>query len=182
MLFDQLNPKDTAAPMPANYDEVETKMVAAFTKATELKPESGLGMSNIANHYINKSNKLGKRLDSIRTVIRDKNKASKPATAPKAGTKPAPSKVDPADAAVRDELTKQYEAAGDKAREYYEKAVNIYSKLPSPTSLEKQQYRNAVSYLIDLTAEKKNNSKGTPAMYDKWEKEEKKWSDIYHKM
>ncbi|MES2647170.1 MAG: hypothetical protein V4717_09865 [Bacteroidota bacterium] len=182
MLFDRLNPKDTAVPMPANFDEIESKMVASFTKATELKPESGLGMSNIANHYINKSNKLGKRLDSIRVAIREKNKANKPATAPKPGTKPAPSKVSPEDAALRDEITKQYEAAGDKAREYYEKAVNIYSKLPSPTSLEKQQYRNAVSYLIDLTAEKKNNSKGTPALYDKWEKEEKKWSDIYHKM
>ena len=185
MLFDRLNPKDTSAPRPANYDELESKMVAAFTKATELKPESGLGMSNLANHFINKSFKIGKRLDSLRTAIREKNTAGKttPAkAAAKPGAKPGASKTDPQDAALRDELTKSYNEAADKAREYYEKAADIYSKLPTPTSLEKQQYRNAVSYLIDLCAEKKNNSKGTPALYDKWEKEEKKWSDIYHKM
>ena len=180
ILFDRLNPKDTSAPKPANYDELESKMVAAFTKATELKPESGLAMSNIANHYINKSVKIGKELDALRTAIREKNKAKAPAAKP--GAKPAAVKTDPEDAAKRDELTKRYDEAADKAREYYEKAVAIYSKVATPSLIEKQQYRNAVSYLIDLTAEKKNNSKGTPALYDKWEKEEKKWSDLYHKM
>jgi hypothetical protein len=115
----------------------------------------------------------------LRTAIREKNKAKAPAAKP--GAKPAAVKTDPEDAAKRDELTKRYDEAADKAREYYEKAVAIYSKVATPSLIEKQQYRNAVSYLIDLTTEKKNNSKGTPAMYDKWEKEEKKWSDLYHK-
>lgn len=181
MLFDRLNPKDTSTTLPENYAEVESKMIASFSKATELKPESGLAMSNLGNHFINKSNKLGRRLDSIRAAIRVKNTAVKAAPA-KPGAKPAPGKTSPEDAALRDEITKQYDEAGDKAREYYEKAVAIYSKLSTPTSLEKQQYRNAVSYLIDLSSEKKNNSKATPALYDKWEKEEKKWSDMYHKM
>jgi hypothetical protein len=180
ILFDELNPKDSAA-LPTNFDEYEGKMVTAFTKATEIKPESGLGMSNLANHFMNKSNRIAKRLDSVRTVIRQKNTANKPATT-KPGTKPPPAKVDPADAALRDELTKSYEEASDKARMYYEKAVGIYSKLTAPSLIEKQQYRNGVGYLIDLAAEKKNKSKGNPAEYDKWEKEEKKWSDMYHKM
>jgi hypothetical protein len=180
-IFDQLNPKDTNTALPANYDELEAKMIAAFTKATELKPESGLAMSNLGNHYINKAGRIGRQLDSVRAVIRQKNTSAKPA-ATKPGAKPAPVKTDPADAAARDELTKKYDDASDKAMEYYQKAVDIYGKVPAPTSLEKQQYRNAVSYLIDLSGEKKNKSKGTPALYDKWEKEEKKWSDLYHKM
>jgi hypothetical protein len=182
ILFDELNPKESdSAVLPSNYDELEGKMVTAFTKATEIKPESGLAMSNLANHFMNKSNRIAKRLDSVRTAIRQKNAANKPATT-KPGTKAPPLKVDPADAALRDELSKIYDESSDKARMYYEKAVSIYSKLTAPSLIEKQQYRNGVGYLIDLAAEKKNKSKGNPAEYDKWEKEEKKWSDMYHKM
>lgn len=183
ILFDQLNPKE-GEPTVANYDETEKKMVGAFEKAAELDQNSGLAYSNLGNHFINKSNKLAKALDSVKAVIRQKNQANKPATPPKAGTKPPPAtlKVDPADAAARDELSKKYETASDKAREYYEKAANVYAKNTSPSLIEKQQYRNAVGYLVDLCAEKKNNSKATPSLYDKWEKEEKKWSDLYHKM
>jgi hypothetical protein len=180
ILFDQLNPKD-GEPALGNYDENETKMVNAFEKAGQIEPTNGLYISNLGNHFINKSNRLAKQLDSIRTVIREKIKAAQPA-APKPGTKPVSVKADPADAALRDELNKKYEEASEKARQYYEKAANIYSQKSTLASMEKQQYRNAVGYLIDLSAEKKNNSKGTPALYDKWEKEEKKWSELYHKM
>lgn len=180
LLFDKLNPKDPDQALPTNFDELETKMVAAFQKATEIKPENGLAMSNIANHFINKSNKIGKELDEVRTAIREKNVAAKAAVKP--GTKAPSVKTDPEDAAKRDELQNRYDQASDKAREFYEKAANIYSKLENPSMIEKQQYRNAVGYLIDLAVEKKNKSKATPAIYDKWEKEEKKWSDLYHKM
>jgi len=181
LLFDELNPKEDGPALPTNNDESEGKMVQAFTKASEIKPESGLAFSNLANHFMNKSNRIAKQLDSVRNMIRQKNTAAKPATT-KPGTKPAPVKVDPADAAVRDDLQKKYDESSEKARNYYEKAAGVYAKLTTPTLIEKQQYRNAVGYLIDLSAEMKNKSRGNPAQYDKWEKEEKKWSDMYHKM
>ncbi len=183
MLFGRLNPKDTSTALPANYDEIETKMVAAFTKASELKPENGLFMTNLANHYINKSIKTNKQLTEHQEVMREKAKAAKAALPPaKPGTKqvaPAPEK---ADLAKKEALLKEYETNVDQAASYYEKAIAIYSKLTSPTAIEKQQYRNAVSYLIDINREKKENSRGKVADYDKYEKAEKKWTELYSKL
>ena len=188
MLFDELNPRDTSTPMPANYDEKEAMMVQAFTKATELNPTVGLAMSNLGNHFINKSVKASKEVQAFQAYLRDKAKTPAPKPAPaKPGTKPAPAAkpaTDPADIAKRDALFKVYDDNIDKARAAYEKAAEIYGAKTagSLNSIEKQQYKNAVSYLIDIYAEKKNNNKSKPAESAKFEKEEKKWSDVYSKL
>lgn len=183
-IFDQLNSKDTSKPLPANYDELEAKMIAAFAKANEIKPGNGFAMSNLGNHFINKSVQINKSLEDLKAANRAKNQAATPAPAakPKPGVKPKPAPQDPEYVAKRDELNKKYYEALAKAGEFYEKAVDIYAKVPTPSNIEKQQYRNAVSYLIDINRELKESSKAKPADYDKYEKLEKKWTDAYSKL
>lgn len=186
-IFDKLNGKDTANARPANYDELEQKMISAFVKASELKAGNGFPLSNLGNHFMNKSIAVSKEQEEFRNYMRDKRQAATPAPAakPKPGTKPVAAKApadDPADVAKREELKKRYFDAITTAGVYFQKAVDIYSKIPSPTNIEKQQYRNAVSYLIDINRELKDNSKGKLAEYDKFEKEEKKWTAEYSKL
>jgi len=186
-IFDQLNGKDSVKANPANYNDLEQKMVTAFVKASELKAGNGFPLSNLGNHFMNKSIKVSKEQEDFRTYIREKRQAAAPAAAtkPKPGAKPVAAKApadDPADAAKREELKKKYFDAITSSGLYFQKAVDIYSKIATPSNIEKQQYRNAVSYLIDINRELKDNSKGKPAEYDKFEKEEKKWTAEYSKL
>lgn len=178
--FALLNPKDPeTTPLPTNFDEIEKKMETAFSKATELKPESGLPMSNLANHFMNKSIRINKELDSMVSVIRKKNQeAMAKAPKPKPGAKPIVYTL-PEDAATRDAIQVKYMDAITSAGNYFEKAVSIFSKLSAPSLVEKQQHRNSVSYLIDINKELKIFNKAKPAEFAKFEKEEKKWTALY---
>lgn len=180
MYFEQLNPKDPEkTPLPANFDEIEAKMETAFNKATELKPDGGLPMSNLANHFMNKSIRINKELDSMISLIRTKNQAAMAkAPKPKPGAKPIVYTT-PEDAAARDAIQLKYMNTIAKAGQYFEKATGIFSKLSAPTMVEKQQYRNSVSYLIDINKELKNFNKAKPAEFAKFDKEEKKWTALY---
>lgn len=182
-IYEQLNGKDdNDVPKPANYDELEQKMVAAFKKAAELKPDNGFPMSNLGNHFISKSAVISKERDEFANYMKEKRQAAAAAAPkPKPGAKPAPIKEDAADSEKREDIRKRYNDAIAQASIYFEKATEIYGKLPSPTSMEKQQWKNAVSYLIDINGELKNANKGKPE-YDKYEKEEKKWSAEYTKL
>ncbi|MDA3614371.1 hypothetical protein [Polluticaenibacter yanchengensis] len=172
-IFDKLNSKEEGATLPENADELEKQMVAAFLKSAQANPKNGFPYSNLANHFINKNTKVAKEQEAFREKVRAANAAKKPA---KPGVKVA---EDPEITKEREALKVKYNESLDQALEYFEKAVNVYSKLETPTTQEKQQWRNAVSYLIDLNAEKKNASKLKPADYNKYEKEENKWKKVY---
>jgi hypothetical protein len=179
-LFDILNPKDTETPLPANYEEVEGKMVAAFEKATSIDPSSPLAAMNLANHFMNKSIRSSNAVADQQKMMRDKQKANTPE--PVKG-KPAPKAppADPADVEKRKELQAKYEAEILKAGVYYETAAGIYAKDTELSNMEKQNYRNAVSYLIDINKDLKNaaiRDKNT-ANETKYAAAEKKYMDLY---
>jgi len=179
-LFDLLNPKDTETPLPANYDEVEGKMVAAFEKAASLEPTSPLAVMNLANHFMNKSIRSSNAVADHQKMMRDKQKANTPE--PVKG-KPAPKAppADPADVEKRKELQAKYESEIMKADLYYEGAVSIYSKMTEMKNMDKQNYRNAVSYLIDINRDLKNAAirDKNAANEAKYTAAEKKYMDLY---
>lgn len=179
-LFDLLNPKDAETPLPANYDEIEGKMVGAFDKASSLEPTSPLAVMNLANHFMNKSIRSSNAVADHQKMMRDKQKANTPE--PVKG-KPAPKAPppDPADVEKRKELQAKYEAEITKAGGYYESACNIYSKMPELKNMDKQNYRNAVSYLIDINKDLKNAAirDKNAANEAKYTAAEKKYMDLY---
>lgn len=165
IIYDTIHPRKEGGVPPANADELEKKMITAFNKAAEIKPESELPFLHLGDHYINKSNKV----NDMRTAhVEDMKKRTKP------GTQPAK-----ADIQKRDELDEQYGTALELARTPYEKAAAIYSRKSSLTGIEKQQYKKATGYLMDIYGYKKARSKGKPADAAKYAAEEKKWNDVY---
>ncbi len=179
-IFDQLNPKQTDAPLPANSEELEKEMVTAFEKAAAIQPESPLAFMNLANHFMNKSIRTQNMLADHQKMMRDKQKANTPE--PVKG-KPAPKAppADPADVEQRKALTTKYEAEIAASGKYYESAANIYAKDTELTNMEKQNYRNAVSYLIDINKDLKNAAIRDKKTADetKYAALEKKYMDLY---
>lgn len=163
IIYDTLNPKDeTVKPMP-NADELEKKMVAAFTKAAAAKADYENPYLYMGDHFINKAVKV----DEERTAF-----AAEMKTRTKPGT---PNSKE--DIAKRDALDKKYGDALELARDPYEKVAAIFAARQTLSAREKQQYKKAVSYLADIYAFKKvmaTRAKSPDAA--KYEAEEKKWN------
>lgn len=179
-LFEKLNPKENETPLPDNAAELEAKMVAVFNKAASLDTKNAASFMNLANHFLNKSVRTGNSLREHQKMMRDKQKANTPEPvkgkpAPKA---PAP---DPADVEKRKALQAEYEVHLEDAKTYYEKSVDVYKTVENLAGVEKQNYRNAVSYLIDIYKEKKDFAirDKKPADEVKFAALEKKYSDLY---
>jgi hypothetical protein len=165
IIYDTLDSRKENAVPPANADELEKKMIAAFNKAAELKPTSELPYLHLGDHYINKSNKIN---DARTAHVEDMRKRTKPGT--------QPSK---ADVQKREELDVKYGDALETAKPFYEKAAEIYAKRTTLTGIEKQQYKKATGYLMDIYSYKKIRAKAKPADAAKFAAEEKKWNDVY---
>jgi hypothetical protein len=166
IIYDTLNPKDETAALPANADELEKKMIAAFTKAGAAKADYENPYIYMGDHFINKAVKV----DDERVAH---------AADMKARTKPGqPNSKE--DVAKRDALDAKYGATLELAREPYEKVAQIFGGRASLTARDKQQYKKAVSYLGDIAAFKKiqaKNKKSPDAA--KYEAEEKKWVTLW---
>ncbi len=183
ILFEELNPKNTDAPLPDNSAEIEAKMVKAFNKASEIDPSSPIGIMNLANHFMNKSIRANNEVAALQKMMRDKQKVNTPE---QVKGKPAP-KVpppDPEDVEKRKELQANYEEILKDALGYYVKAVDIYEKMAEPQSVDKQNWRNAVSNLIDINRELKNAAIRDKIAADekKYDAEEKKYMAMYAKL
>jgi hypothetical protein len=170
IIYDTLNSRFEGAVQPANANELETKMVNAFNKAAIAKPESELAYLYIGDHFINKAVRVNEEREAHVKEM-------------KARTKPG-ALASKEDIAKRDMLDKKYSETLDGAREPYEKAANMFAKRPlnenkNQAMRDKQQYKKAVSYLMDIYANKRINAKGKPADIAKYTAEEKKWSDVY---
>ncbi len=165
LIYDTLNPKKEGAPLPANADELEKKMVVAFHKAALAKPGYENAYLFPGDHFINKAAKL----DDARKAHADDMKAR---------TKPG-TMASKDDIAKRDLLDKEYGDALEGAREPYEKAAEIFAARSSLEIRDKQQYKKVASYLSDIYAFKKIQAKAKPADAAKYAAEEKKWNDRY---
>ena len=164
IIYDTLNSRNENAPLPSNADELEKKMDAAFRKAAVAKPDFENPWLYLGDHYINKAVKV----DDARTALAGEIKAR---------TKPG-TMASKDDVAKRDALDKKYGDALEMAREPYEKAAALFAAHPSLDMKQKQQYKKAASYLIDIYAYKKvtaTKMKSPDAV--KYATEEKKWND-----
>lgn len=165
IIYDTLNPKDEGAVPPANFAELEKKMIEAFNKSAKGKPGYEIPYLYIGDHFINKASKVGERRDAH---AKDMRARTKPGTM-----------ASKEDVAKRDALDKEYAETLDGAREPYEKAAAILAAKDHLEMRDKQQYKKAASYLADIYANKKVNAKGKPADQAKYAAEEKKWNDVY---
>ena len=175
-IFGKLYPKEDKDIPTGDLTEMESKMVAAFNKAADVKADkAGLAYTNVGNHFINKGVAINKQINVISDGIKALNRNAKP---DKNGKFPPP----PKDSLVkREALYKVYDGHADQAIVAYEKAAEAYAKKGGTLiNIEKQAYKNSVSYLIDLYAEKKSSTaKSKPAESAKFAAMEKKWNEIY---
>lgn len=183
ILFDVLNPKNTEDPLPENSVEMETKMVKAFDKASEIDESSPLGSMNLANHFMNKSIRANNTVSAHQKMMRDKQKANTPEQV-KGKPAPKPPAAEPADVEKRKELQADYESILEFALSYYGKAVLVYEKMTVPESVDKQNWRNAVSNLIDINKELKNGAIRDKNVTNekKFDAEEKRYMAMYSKL
>lgn len=170
IVYDTLNSTEAGAVMPPNVAELENKMVAAFNKSAAAKPGFENPYIYLADHYINKASRIGETRDAY---IKEMKAKLKPGT-----------KSSPEDIAKRDMLEKQYGEALEGARDPYEKAAAILAAKtkgadPKQDVRDKQQYKKACSFLMDIYSYKKIQAKANPKEMAKWEAEEKKWNDTY---
>lgn len=165
LIYDTLYSDKEGAKKPANSAELETRMVGAFKKAADAKPDDVLPNLYLGDFFIKQSSTI----DEARTAhAADMKKRTKPGTA-----------ASKDDIAKRDALDKQYADAYDNARVPYEKAADIFSKKATLTNAEKQQYKNVAGYLGDIYTYKKTQAKGKPADLAKFTELEKKYNDLY---
>lgn len=165
LIYDTLNSQEENAVMPANYNELETKMITALQKANSIDPAAESPLIYMGGHFINKS----RRINDDRKKHADEMKAR---------TKPG-TKASAADVQKREALDAEYAKALEATIDPYEKAAVIYAKKPTLTLREKQQYRYIAGDLGEIYGFKKNQAKSKPADAAKYAAQEKKWNDLY---
>jgi hypothetical protein len=165
VIYEALNPLKDANPLPANAQELEGKMVAAFNKAAAAKADYEIPFLFIGDHFINKAVKAN---DAREAHAADMKTRTKPGTM-----------ASKEDVAKREALDKAYGEILEKATEPYQKAAAIFASRVKLEAKDKQQYKKAASYLADIFTFKKTQAKGKPADVAKYTAEEEKWNKIW---
>lgn len=167
ILYDTLDPREQEAVLPANYAELEKKMINAFSRAAKARPGYEIPFLYIGDHFINKASIVSEKRDQH---ARDMKARTKPGTM-----------ASKEDIAKRDALDKEYGETLEGAKEPYEAAAAIYAAKAELDIRDKQQYKKATSYLADIFAFKKAMAGKVKNTADqaKWAAEEKKWNDRY---
>lgn len=165
IIYDTLNPRHDDAVLPENFEELETKMINAFTKAIAAQPNTENAYLYLGDHYINSAIRVN---DARSAFVKEMQSRTKPGTKPSA-----------ADVKKRDELDVKYGDTFLKAQAPYEKAAAVLAAKKELDARDKQQYKKAASYLSDIANFKKAKAKGNAAEVAKYTEEAKKWNDIY---
>jgi len=171
IIYDTLNPSDEKGMvLPENFNELEKKMIDAFTRSSKTRPDYEIPLLYIGDHYINKASRI-------------EEKRNKHAQDMKARTKPG-TMASKEDVAKRDALDREYGETLELAKDPYLAAAVIFANRAAEKELEsrdKQQYRKVASYLSDIYGLKKIMANKAKNLTDKtkWEAEEKKWNDRY---
>ncbi len=176
-IYTYLNPKDTSKMPKGDQSALENKMVSTFTKASQLKPEAGMPYSILGNYYYNKAVIVNSvDIKNVKAAMKNANVGIKPDKNGK--LPPIPKEL----ITKQDELYKLYDAYEDTAMMYYEKAAVAFGKQDKLEAYEKQNYKNAVNYLIELNDDKKTSNAKKPAEAAKYAAASKKWTDVYDKI
>ena len=170
IIFDTLNPRDEGMVLPENYNELEKKMIDAFSRSSKARPDYEIPLLYVGDHYINKASRV-------------EEKRNKHAQDMKARTKPG-TMASKEDVAKRDALDKEYGDTMEGAKEPYLAAAAIFADRATKGELEtrdKQQYKKVTSYLSEIYGLKKVMANKAKNLADKakWEAEEKKWNERY---
>lgn len=171
IIYDTLNPSDEKGMvLPENFNELEKKMIDAFTRSSKTRPDYEIPLLYIGDHYINKASRI-------------EEKRNKHAQDMKARTKPG-TMASKEDVAKRDALDREYGETLELAKDPYLAAAVIFANRAAEKELEsrdKQQYRKVAGYLSDIYGLKKIMANKAKNLTDKtkWEAEEKKWNDRY---
>jgi len=170
IIFDTLNPRDEGMVLPENYNELEKKMIDAFSRSSKARPDYEIPLLYVGDHYINKASRV-------------EEKRNKHAQDMKARTKPG-TMASKEDVAKRDALDKEYGETMEGAKDPYLAAAAIFADRATKGELEtrdKQQYKKVTSYLSEIYGLKKVMANKAKNLADKakWEAEEKKWNERY---
>jgi len=162
-IYDTLDSRKEGAVPPANAQELETKMLAALSKASSVKPDEMQPYLLLGDHYLLKSGKLRDAMTEAETNITKKG-----------------AKATADDKAKLAEAKKVYGSAYDQARINYEKAAELYAKIPELNANQKRSYRAIAGNLAEYYSYKIEDAKG--ADRDKFAALEKKWDDLFGKL
>ena len=163
LIYDTLNSRKDGAVRPDNFEELETKMVAALNKAAEVNPEKAAqNFIYLGDHYMNKAETQSEK-------IRELKRKAKP------GTKPTAE-----DAQKLKDLQVTYDKDYDLMKDNYEKAAIIFGKKSQLDRTEQRQYKIIVGNLAQYFSTKREGAKG--ADLTKYIAEEKKWNDLDEKL
>lgn len=165
VIYEALNPAKDTDPVPANTQELEGKMVAAFNKAAAAKADYEVPFLFIGDHFINKAVKANKAREDHAADMKTRTKPGTMASKE--------------DVAKREALDKAYGEILEKSMEPYQKAAAIFAGRAKLEPKDKQQYKKAASYLADIFTFKKVQAKGKPADVAKYTAEEEKWNKIW---
>ena len=162
-IYDTLDSRREGAVLPANYDELETKMIKAFNKASSLKPEELQPLLLTGNHYITKSERIGDEMRPIETEVIKKG-----------------AKATASDKQRLAEAQAKYDAVYDLSRDYFEKAAELYAKMGTLNAVDKRNYRIIVGNLAQYYSYKRESAKG--AELNKIIALETKYNNLYDKL
>lgn len=163
LIYDTLDSRKVGAVPPGNADELEKKMLGALDKAIAISPNEMQPYLLLGDHYLLKSEKLR---DAMVTAETNVSKKGAKATA--------------ADKQAFADAKKSYTDTYDKARANYEKAADMFAKIPSLDANQKRSYRAIAGNLAEYYSYRIESAKG--ADRDKFAALEKKWDDIFTKL
>ncbi|MFT3903802.1 MAG: hypothetical protein QM727_11560 [Niabella sp.] len=159
-IFDTLDSHKEGAVPPANYDELEVKMLAALKKAASVSPDEVQPLLLMGDHFTTKSEKIG---DDMRAAESDLIKKGAKATA--------------ADKQKFADVKKKYDEAYDLAKDNFEKVADMFAKKGTLDAMQKRQYRIIVGNLAQYYSYKREGAKG--AELNKVIAQEAKYNKLY---
>lgn len=163
VIFDTLNTQKEGAVRPANYDELEGKMVNALNKMAPLDPNDVYPYAALGDHYNFKSEKLRDAMVVAETA-RDKKGA----------------KATAEDKQKYLDAKKAYDEVYTLSGQNYQKAADMYGKMGTLDNVAKRSYRIIVGNLVSYYSYMREGKSG--AELNKIVALETKYNNLYEQL
>lgn len=163
LIFDTLNTQKEGAVRPANYDELEGKMISALNKLSSMDPNDVYPFAALGDHYNFKSEPLRNAMVEAETA---KDKKGAKATA--------------ADKQKFLDAKKAYDVVYDLSGQNYQKAADLYAKMSSLDNVAKRSYRIIVGNLVSYYSYLREGKSG--AELNKIVALETKYNNLYEQL